>query len=42
MAESITVGIVGDQDPNNPTHTATEEALEHAGASLGIPVLAEW
>ena len=35
MAESISVGITGDHDPGNPTHTATEEALEHAGASLG-------
>lgn len=38
----IKVGIVGDRDPDNPTHTATEKALEHAGASLGIPVEAQW
>ena len=42
MAEGVTVGIVGDRDPKNPTHTATEEALEHAGASLGVPVAARW
>ena len=42
MAEGITVGIVGDRDPKNPTYTATEEALEHAGASLGVPVAARW
>jgi CTP synthase (UTP-ammonia lyase) len=42
MAENVTVGIVGDRAPKNPTHTATEEALEHAGASLGVPVAARW
>ena len=42
MAESISVGIIGDHDPGNPTHTATEEALEHAGASLGTSVKVEW
>lgn len=42
MAEVTSVGILGDQDPKNPTHSATEEALEHAGASLGFTVKAEW
>ncbi len=39
MAENA---IIGDRDPKNPTHTATEEALEHAGASLGVPIAAGW
>ena len=42
MADTIGVGIIGDHDPNSPTHTATEEALGYAGASLGISVVAEW
>ena len=42
IADTISVGIVGDYDLHNPTHTATQEALEHAGASLGVPITAEW
>lgn len=42
MAEGITVGIVGGHQPNAPAYTATEEASEHPGASLGVPVVAKW
>lgn len=42
MADTISVGVVGDYDPANPTHAATEEALEHAGAPLGISIVTEW
>ena len=42
MAEDINVVVVGDRDPGNLTHTATEGALEHAGAALGTPVATEW
>ena len=42
MADTIGVGIVGDHDPNSPTHAATEEALGYAGDYLGIFVVAEW
>lgn len=42
MTEQVRVGIVGDYDPGNPTHKATEGALEHAAGSLGIPLEAAW
>ena len=42
MTGNVRVGIVGDRDPNNVTHIATDEALHHAGASLGVAVETEW
>lgn len=42
MADRVNVGIIGDHDPNNPTHKATEEALGHSGDSLGVLVSSEW
>lgn len=42
MADTVSVGIVGDHDQNNLTHGATEEAFEHASVSLGLSVRAEW
>lgn len=42
MADAVSVGIIGDHDPNNLTHGSTEEALRHAGAHLGISVYPEW
>jgi CTP synthase (UTP-ammonia lyase) len=38
----IRIGIVGDYDPARETHTATDAALEHAAAALGMTVAAEW
>ena len=32
MTENIRVGIIGDHDPDNPTHEATDRALAHARA----------
>lgn len=42
MTDIVRVGIVGDRDPNKPTHPATDEALEHAAGALGVRVEAEW
>lgn len=36
------IGIIGDHDPRNETHTATEDALGHAGAALGLAIDAGW
>jgi CTP synthase (UTP-ammonia lyase) len=30
MASQIKIGIIGDYDPNNPTHLATNEGIDHA------------
>jgi CTP synthase (UTP-ammonia lyase) len=36
------IGIVGEHDPTNETHVATDAALRHAGDALGVDVTATW
>ena len=36
------VGIIGEFNPNNPTHLATNEALAHGFARRGIKPVIEW
>jgi len=36
------VGVVGDYDPGNETHRATDAALVHAAAALGAAATGEW
>jgi CTP synthase (UTP-ammonia lyase) len=36
------VGVVGDYDPANETHLATDAAFVHASAALGMPVTVTW
>ena len=38
----IQLGIMGDFDASNGTHTATNDALDHAAKKLGIPFRYEW
>lgn len=38
----IRIGIVGDYRPANPTHVATEAALEHAAAAAGVELDHRW
>jgi CTP synthase (UTP-ammonia lyase) len=38
----IQLGIMGDFDALNGTHTATNDALDHAAKKLGIPLRYEW
>jgi CTP synthase (UTP-ammonia lyase) len=42
MTPTITVGIVGDYDETYTTHLATDAALSHAAAQLGIRVERRW
>lgn len=42
MARTVHVGIIGDRDPDKPSHRATDSALEHAAAVLGVSVEVEW
>ncbi len=42
MTENPRVGIIGDHDPNNTTHAATDRALAHAAGVLGVSVDVEW
>ena len=37
-----TIGIIGEHDPDNETHVATDDALGHAAAALGVAVDAAW
>jgi CTP synthase (UTP-ammonia lyase) len=42
MNRTIRVGILGDFDPQSYAHRATNAAIEHAAARLGIRAEAEW
>ncbi len=42
MTEDLRVGIIGDHDPDKPTHAATDEALGHAAGASGACVGVEW
>jgi CTP synthase (UTP-ammonia lyase) len=36
------LAIIGDYDPANPTHTATEAAIRHAGQEIEVDVIVHW
>lgn len=42
MDQSLSVGIIGDYKPTNQSHLATNKALSHAAAALGIGVEPVW
>ena len=42
MKQSIKTGIIGDFNPDYPSHIATNEAIIHAGDELGISVETQW
>ena len=42
MRQPIRIGIIGDYDPTFPPHTATDAALGHAAAALGLAIAVEW
>ena len=42
MAVATRIGIIGDFNPNNPTHTATNDGIQHAAEALGRPIEAIW
>ena len=42
MARAVRIGIIGDFDPRNPTHVATNAGIEHAALALGRPFEALW
>lgn len=42
MARRISVGVIGDFDPEFPPHPATNAGLEHAAAALGIEADVRW
>ncbi len=42
MNQSFKIGIIGDFDPGNVSHTATADALTLAAKSLSFDLKAEW
>ncbi|MEV3927633.1 CTP synthase C-terminal region-related (seleno)protein [Actinomadura coerulea] len=42
MDRSLRVAVIGDRDPKFPPHLATDDALRHAAALLGIEVDVRW
>ncbi|SEG15427.1 Glutamine amidotransferase class-I [Nonomuraea solani] len=42
MYRSLRVAVIGDRDPAFPPHPATDDALRHAAAYLGVEVDVRW
>ena len=42
MKQPIKIGIIGDFNPDNASHLATDDALQHAASSLSFPISIEW
>ena len=42
MNRSLRIGIIGDFDPGNPTHIATNEALKQAAGRLSLALEPAW
>src|SRR5258706_8819212 len=42
MNSTIRIGIIGDYREENTSHRATDAALQHAGAALGLTIEGEW
>jgi len=42
MKQSLKIGIIGDFNPDYPSHIATSEAINHTGNVLGISVDVQW
>jgi CTP synthase (UTP-ammonia lyase) len=42
MERRLSVGVIGDFDPDFPPHAATNAALEHSAAALGAIVEVRW
>jgi CTP synthase (UTP-ammonia lyase) len=40
--DPVRIGILGDYDPRSPTLPAVEKSLQHAAATLNLPLEAEW
>jgi len=39
---AIRIGIIGDHNPDNPTHRATDEGIQHAAEAMSISCSADW
>ncbi len=42
MPQPLKVGIIGNFNPNSPSHAATDEALSHAARALSVTLTTSW
>ena len=42
MNTPLKIGIIGDYSEKKPSHTATDDALNHAAKAIGLAVECEW
>ena len=42
MTKSISIGIIGDFNPDSPSHVATDQAIQDAAANLSLEVKIDW
>ncbi|HEX9976829.1 MAG TPA: hypothetical protein VGA82_06215, partial [Dehalococcoidales bacterium] len=42
MNQTVSIGIIGDYDPNRSAHPATNDALHHAANHLSVRVKITW
>ncbi len=42
MSDATRIGILGDFNPEFRSHQATNDAIQHAAAKIGIPIQSEW
>ena len=42
MMKTISIGVIGDYNPQNSTHVMTDNAIQHAAEALGTPIEAVW
>jgi CTP synthase (UTP-ammonia lyase) len=42
MDLSLKIGIIGEFDPNRPSHRATDNALQHAASDLSVDLAIDW
>ncbi len=42
MGSEVRLGVIGDYNPSNETHRATDDALTHSADALGAAVRVEW
>jgi CTP synthase (UTP-ammonia lyase) len=42
MSGAVRIGIIGDFDPAFPSHVATNDAIGHAAAALGVAADVRW
>jgi CTP synthase (UTP-ammonia lyase) len=42
MGDELKIGVIGDFDPSSPFHKATNDAISHAGDTLGLKVSSSW